>query len=134
MKTPTVRTLTIRQPDAYAVLAGIKSVVNRRRPTEYAGPLLIHAANTASDSAIKRFPCGTPVPDIDFPRGCIVGAATVIACFDYESCLRDDPPGRYPPKCRAYLKDEPHAEGPYCLFLDRPLAFAEPIPCAGGTG
>lgn len=133
-KAPTVRALSIRQPLAYAVVAGIKSVEKRTWPTNYVGPVLIHASKSTEGAGFRRFACGTPVPRIDFPLGAIVGAATVLDCVDLRSCLDDDPPGRYPKEYRTWLKDEPHASGPFCFVLDEPISFATPVPYTGQTG
>ena len=38
-----LRAITVRQPWAWAIVAGYKDVVNRRTRTERRGPLLIHA-------------------------------------------------------------------------------------------
>lgn len=43
-----MRALTIFQPWAWAVLHGDKRVENRRRPTSYRGPFLIHAGRRRS--------------------------------------------------------------------------------------
>jgi hypothetical protein len=50
--TDTHRGLTIRQPWAFAIAEGFKTVENRSRRTNYQGPLLIHAGLKA-DSAVS---------------------------------------------------------------------------------
>jgi hypothetical protein len=38
-----VKALTVRQPYAWAIAAGAKTIENRSRPTKHRGPLAIHA-------------------------------------------------------------------------------------------
>ena len=134
MKPPTVRALSLYQPYAHAVIHDIKGVDNRNWPTDYVGPVLIHAATSKRSLGFRTYSCGTPVPDIDFPRGAIIGAVTLLACVELSSCLADDPPGRYDKTMRDWLSIEAHATGPFCLVLDKPIAFATPIPYPGETG
>lgn len=49
-----MRALTIRQPFALLIIAGIKPVENRNWSTNYRGPLLIHAASKLHDIPIAE--------------------------------------------------------------------------------
>ncbi|MFF7550901.1 hypothetical protein ACFZCU_45965 [Streptomyces canus] len=49
-ETTTTRGLTIKQPWAFAIAEGFKTVENRSRRTNYRGTLLIHAGRAANDA------------------------------------------------------------------------------------
>jgi hypothetical protein len=79
--------LSIRQPWAWAILAGIKNVENRSWTTNYRGRVAIHASLTCKsadfDSALMymrgRVPIGTELPDLDdLSRGGVIGVATLV--------------------------------------------------------
>lgn len=77
--------LSIRQPSAWLVVAGIKDVENRSWPTNYRGPLLIHAANDRKScrpdklyGTAQRF--HVTLPD-RFEFGGIIGVASVADCI-----------------------------------------------------
>jgi hypothetical protein len=107
-----MKALSVCQPWAWAIVAGVKAVENRVWRTSHRGPLLIHAgASRASMRAV--LPDGTRVPD-DLPFGCIVGTVEVVDCVPLDQC----PPG-------------PFREGPWCWLLARPRALPTPIPYRG---
>jgi hypothetical protein len=76
-----VKCLTVRQPWAYLIVAGLKDVEFRSWATAYRGPLLIHAA--------ARRP--TPLECADYPRidparfvySAILGVVSLVDCEDY---------------------------------------------------
>jgi hypothetical protein len=107
-----VKCLTIRQPWAWAILAGLKTVENRTWPTAHRGALLIHAG-ASRESLRSVLPDGTPVPD-DLVFGCLVGVVDVLDCVPLAWC----PAG-------------PYREGPWCWLLARPRALPTPIPFRG---
>lgn len=77
--------LSIRQPWAWLVAAGIKDVENRTWQTSYRGPLLIHAGQNkrgfARDIAEVRTRFGIEIPDAAELRfGGVVGAIDVVGC------------------------------------------------------
>ncbi len=47
--------LSIRQPWAYLIASGIKTIENRSWPTKHRGPFIIHASKLF-DEAFKRHP------------------------------------------------------------------------------
>jgi hypothetical protein len=54
--TDTYRGLTIKQPWAFAIAEGFKTIENRSRRTNYRGQLLIHAGRAADDTVtIARY-------------------------------------------------------------------------------
>ena len=46
--------LTVRQPHAWAIIAGAKDVENRTRPSYYLGRLYIHAGRTEDVDAVEE--------------------------------------------------------------------------------
>lgn len=78
MSVEDVRILSIRQPWAGLIVAGIKDVENRSWPTRYRGPLAVHAG-LADDPAGWEMTrtLGVQIPDV---RGAIIGVVTVADC------------------------------------------------------
>lgn len=77
-----MKTLSVRQPYAWLIAAGIKDVENRSWSTSHRGALLIHASAakmTRDDWDYLNEVCaieGVALPDPnDLPTGAIVGAA-----------------------------------------------------------
>jgi len=86
--------LSIRQPWAWLIVNGYKSVENRTWLTKYRGDFLVHAAKGmthleyAGTLGLARSILGEAfkLPDFDeLPRGGIVGAAKIIACIQKSS-------------------------------------------------
>jgi hypothetical protein len=85
-----VKALTVRQPWAWLIVNGWKNVENRTWPTDFRGPLLIHAAKGCTGEeweAAYVFVAGfAPRVAEMIPRpayiqlGGIVGEATIMAC------------------------------------------------------
>jgi hypothetical protein len=102
-----MRILSIRQPYAWAIVAGIKTVENRRRPFSYRGPMLIHAGQKLAATPLRaieeRF--GLSIPQDKLRFGGIVGAVDLVDCVTEHS--------------------SPWFEGPFGLVLrnPRPLLF-----------
>ena len=79
-----MKTLSIRQPWAWAILFGGKDVENRKWRTYYRGPLLIHAGRREEAAARRviaaiRRPKQTNLPTI-LPRGGIIGRVELVDC------------------------------------------------------
>ena len=79
-----MKALSIRQPWAELIVAGLKDIENRTWPTDYRGPLLIHAGMKIEPidadlrELVKRL-SGFDLPDAaDLPRGGIVGQAEIV--------------------------------------------------------
>lgn len=78
----TLPTISIRQPHAWAVMAGIKSVEFRSRPCTYRGPLLLHAGKSEQDiSSLDEYLAMRP--DLANPTlyfGCLLGVVDLVEC------------------------------------------------------
>jgi ASCH domain len=73
-----MKTLSIKQPWAWAIVAGEKNIENRTWRTSYRGPILIHAGARADDDARAEIEArhGLVIPD-ELPTGGIVGTAVL---------------------------------------------------------
>lgn len=118
-----VPALSIRQPWAWAITAGLKPVENRKWRTHYRGPLLLHAGKSLTRmdiedvrEALSKVPGAPPLPDeakLRAQMGGIVGVATLV------DCVKEHP--------------SPWFFGPYGYVLTdvRPLPL---FPCLGKLG
>jgi hypothetical protein len=124
-----MRALTVCQPYASLIVGGSKRVENRRWPTRYRGPLLIHAGKSTAwlDRWAAGVPADIPLPD-PLPMGAIVGQVEVVTCLSIEEVVGSRR-GHL-----AWLDRHPHAEGPWCWILQRPEQYAVPIPYRGSQG
>jgi hypothetical protein len=104
-----MKALTIRQPWASLIVAGLKDVENRSWPASYRGPLVIHAG-LGMDAA------DVPLPDgLEMPRGVILGTAEVVDCVrGYRSAWA--------------------LPGAWHWVLAAPRKLATPIPAKGRLG
>lgn len=111
------RALTVKQPWASLLVAGIKTIENRSWTTNYRGPLAIHAGQGVERNAramIERS-LGWPLAEDDveryrlgetLPAGAIVGVVELLDVVPVEQVTAPI--------------DQPWRIGPYC-WLVRPL-------------
>lgn len=128
-----MKCLSIHQPWATAILQLGKAVENRTWPTNYRGPLLIHASKSktsyeAQDRNDWRERYGVELPEWD---SMVTGA--ILGVVELASCARLDDPDLSGQQ-RAWLYAHRFAEGPVCWVLKNARAFTEPIPCTGRQG
>ncbi len=138
-----MRVLTVRQPWAWAILAGFKSVENRVRNIagDYRGPVAIHAGR-AEDIGARQHPeilrlareqWGTEPADLltGMPQmfGHILGVVNLYAVHEHDGSERfrccPNAPDRYTRWA------EP---GMWHLCMASPRRLAEPIPFRGALG
>jgi hypothetical protein len=104
-----MRALSVRQPYAWLIVAGLKDVENRSRRLRHRGPLLIHAsiAITPLREIEERF--GVMIPESALQFGGVIGVVDLIDCVE--------------------AHPSPWFEGPFGLVLRnaRSLPFA-PMP------
>lgn len=81
------KALTVKQPWAWAIIAGGKDVENRPKPTRHRGPLFIHAGLKDALPGwqfLDEHGCTLPV---DPSNGGIIGIVDVVSCVEgYDSC------------------------------------------------
>lgn len=116
-----IKALSIRQPWAWLIVNGYKSIENRSWKTKYRGPFLIHASKTFDhdgyDWIVNNF-VNTPLPGKEsistkkgllghYRTGGFVGISELIACLDQS--------------------DDPFFTGPYGFELSNvhPIEFIE---------
>lgn len=107
-----MKALTIRQPWAFAIAEGFKTVENRSRRTRYTGPLLIHAGKAfedhvsivrySSDAATRLDQLGgrsnfwdartlvpsklVPAPPTSLALSAVIAVADLTGCHFNEDC------------------------------------------------
>lgn len=80
-----MKTLTVRQPWASLIAAGLKDVENRTWRTNYRGLLAIHAGSGTDRHALDTYGHLLDNPD-QLPHGAIIAVATLTDCVqDHES-------------------------------------------------
>jgi hypothetical protein len=130
-----MRALTVRQPWAWAIVAGGKTVENRSRNTHYRGLVAVHAGKVWSTrgqvSAVliawgkagyrdRRLTQDSP--EITF--GAVIGAARIVDAHPAAGC------------CPPWGEDDYHGEGRqiWHWVLEGARQFAEPVPVDGHLG
>ena len=138
-----MKALSIRQPWAWAIVNGWKTIENRKWQTRYRGPLLIHAGarTVLQDEALDLqfiIATVTGAPDVrsdafealrvqyehERTVGAIVGTANMVDCLRKFNRYRGRP-----------AHEDPWWAGPYGFVLEdaRPL-LRGPIPFRGRLG
>lgn len=137
-----MRVITVRQPWAWAIASGAKTIENRTRGTTYRGLLAIHASKGWSDrgaaSPLIRHLHGqrlglnvdvTPMPLAElFPTGAVIALAQLVDSHPDTGCCRPWGESTYEEaggRTRTAL---------HHLVLDSICALAEPIPARGALG
>lgn len=87
-----MKILSIKQPWAALIVAGVKDVENRTWPTRYRGVVIVHASQRADDindeQFERRFRVRIPA---ELPLGGIVGMTEIV------DCVKDHPSKWYAP-------------------------------------
>lgn len=81
-----MKVLTIRQPWATLIIAGLKRYEFRSWNTKYRGEILIHAGKTIDKEAVQRLE--KYLPD-ELPLGKILGKVKVIDCVKCDETLKE---------------------------------------------
>lgn len=123
------RALSIKQPWAWLIVAGIKDVENRSWPVSFRGRLYIHASenfdNVSYSSILDRLTLGQAHEFLTvkragaFRRGMIIGEATLTDCKYRFPDENDD------------LYSPWHERGMYGFIFADPLIYDKPIPYKG---
>lgn len=123
-----MKALTICQPYPELILCGEKPVENRKWPTRYRGPLVLHAGKSRAwldmGEEMRMAELGRPLV-----FGALVGVADLVDCLrveDIEAGLHDQ---KYP-----QLIGRAHCGGPFCWVLTNPRRLPVPIPWRGSLG
>lgn len=109
------RALSLQQPWATAICAGVKRVENRSWSNAHRGPVAIHAGSNKTQLNRVLKIAQEPIDAVAFPIGAIIGVADLV---DIVTMNRE-------------LESNPGACGPFCWLLENPQMFREPIPLKG---
>ena len=122
-----MKTLTVSQPYATLIADEEKWVENRNWGTSYRGPLAIHAGKGTQYLSPKSL--------AEYPSGCIVAIAELVACINIDRARRFDRATELSPGITVddVLKHE-HTEGPWCWVLQNVRPLIPPVPCKGAQG
>lgn len=80
-----MKVITIKQPFASLIAAGLKEYEFRTWKTAYRGDLLIHAGKSVDSEAMKKFEGFV----LDYPLGCIIAKATLTDCVRIDNEMRE---------------------------------------------
>jgi len=150
-----VKALTIYQPHASLIIAGVKCFETRPRPMNYRGTLAIHAGLMPFDRVFNSWGHVTEAVRVehlcmdllqtdnlrDLLKGVVLGTVEVVGCWPIVS--REFPDAGKPfvdyGGCRAPVSKTESAlgdftPGRYAIQLSNPVAFPEPIPARGQQG
>ena len=132
------------QPFAGVVVDGIKPIDNRSWPTDYRGPIAIHASSKFFPGMVdelQRYGVAVASPERkNWPTMAILGTVEIADCVFFNS--RHDEPaiidaakaaGILSPRSKKVDIDKilPWAHGRYCWIFRNPIKFREPIPALG---
>ena len=150
---PRGRALSVRQPWASLLVAGVKTVETRSWRTRHRGPLLIHAASGGVppgwsgglDSPVavacaELLAPGRRRPDPTFPVGAIVGKVDVVDCVPVEEAARIDEPsfgawgGAWTERDLGDYDTHWSRGGRWAWILDHPRIARPPVPLRGRLG
>lgn len=111
-----MRCLSVRQPWAWAICVGEKTVENRSQKTPYRGLVAIHAGSSKQgvNYAAKYAKGGTFDPKT-FEVGAIIGIADLVDVVPLSESLESND----------------WASGPYCWCFENARMLSEPIPFKG---
>lgn len=112
---PPPKALTVRQPWAHLIMAGLKTIENRTWQTNYRGVLYIHAGSRMHETPLaeinRRHKLNIEINQLQF--GAIIGRVELVDIVS--------------------RSDNPYFTGPYGWILENPEAL-EPIPLRGKMG
>lgn len=79
-----MKVITIKQPFASLIAAGIKEYEFRTWRTKYRGDILIHAGKGVDKKAMEKF----KEYNLEYPSGCIIAKATITDCIKIDNEAR----------------------------------------------
>lgn len=80
-----MKVITIKQPFASLIGAGIKEYEFRTWKTKYRGDILIHAGKSIDKKAMEKF----KNYNLDYPIGCIIAKANLTDCIMIDNNARN---------------------------------------------
>lgn len=128
-----MKTISIHQPWAHAILHQGKAVENRTWAASYRGPLLIHASKSMASYERQSAEFWRERYGVELPPWGSLTTGALVGVVELAACVRLDDPDLPEPQ-RQWLDAHPFTEGPVCWVLKNPRAFAEPILFRGAQG
>lgn len=125
-----MKALTICQPYASLICNGQKRIENRSWPTNYRGPLLIHAGKNKDWLKTWNVRRDGQLPH-PLPMGAVVGLAKLVACYHLPSIRQNK---IQLPQQHSWIPHHRHTEGPALWVLEDVQRLREPIPWNGKQG
>lgn len=113
---PTIKVLSIRQPWAWLIMTGRKTIENRTWTTHYRGPFYIHAGKEMHERSIESIErqFKIKVDRRELTMGAIIGRVTLVSVVTRSA--------------------SPWFEGPFGFVLGEPEILRKPIPYRGQQG
>ena len=81
-----MKVLTIKQPCASLIAAGLKEYEFRTWKTNYRGEILIHAGKGIDKDAMKKFES----LKLEYPTGCIIAKAKLTDCVPVTEAMKEE--------------------------------------------
>ena len=129
-----MRALTVIQPFAELIAAGVKRVENRTWGTGYRGLLAIHAGKALKYGADRVEDMARDWFDLDPAQlafGAVVAVAELVDCVQL---VGDGITPEWAKRKHPWLDTHEHREGPVCWVLANVRRLAVPIPVTGERG
>lgn len=79
-----MKAITIKQPFASLIAAGVKEYEFRTWKTKYRGEILIHAGKSIDKKAMEKF----EEYGLEYPSGCIIAKAVLTDCIEVNDEFR----------------------------------------------
>lgn len=81
-----MKAITIKQPFASLIAAGLKEYEFRSWKTNYRGEILIHAGKGIDKDAMKKFES----LKLEYPTGCIIAKAKLTDCVPVTEAVKEE--------------------------------------------
>lgn len=119
-----MKAITIKQPFASLIAAGLKEYEFRTWKTKYRGEILIHAGKGVDKKAMKKF----KHLNLEYPSGCIIAKVTLSDCIKVDDELRKELSER---NAEIYSSIIKHTEWEGYGFKLENIVKTEPMPAKG---
>ncbi len=119
-----MKAITIKQPFASLIAAGLKEYEFRTWKTKYRGEILIHAGKGVDKKAMKKF----KHLNLEYPSGCIIAKVTLSDCIKVDDELRKKLSER---NAEIYSSIIKHTEWEGYGFKLENIVKTEPMPAKG---
>ena len=119
-----MKAITIKQPFASLIAAGVKEYEFRTWKTKYRGEILIHAGKSIDKKAMEKF----EEYGLEYPSGCIIAKAVLSDCIEVNDEFRKVLAEKNPKVYHSIIK---HDEWEGYGFKLENVEKLEPIPAKG---